>query len=1217
MRSSVALLLALLTSAAGAATRDLLVDPMLAADGWQLGGRRINYTLGRSSVSISQRDPKEPSLALTYDFSEPRRDYLSYYHVGPSFRGVCREFTFQLSGNESNCRLVFSIEDAHGQWFKREYGRIDWDGWREVRCPIGDGDGWQRLGRRGESPVPLTHPVKLREIAVYRGGPDQPDGMVRSRGLHAVCEVEPADFVDATLTTNRPANLFFRGESPALEAALTTLDDQPIRGELSATVTDYFQHQQEVALGRVEIVPGQSLTRRLELPPQPLGFYQVELQLTTPARQRFWRGRFAVSERRQPQPPDPQNHFGVYGDLAGLHGEQLDQALQLSTDAGLRWVRLGVNWAENNPAPGRFAWDGPSRVDGIVGRALRLDGQIYEIPNRPVVDLRDAITLAAWCRPEQDAAWQWPIAKLGGAEADRAYGIFFSRSNGNFVFSAGFDSYPNVGHHDLDSGVSGWDGKWHHYAATYDRATKLVLLYVDGKLVKQQPLDGGQLRSNSGPLRVGSSYRGEVDELVVYGRALSAAEIAGLASKQPAPTAGLAAHWSFDDPNADLTDSSPNHLDIASAMPRTYRLAKLAKEHGILTLGILGFPARWASTAPPDEPRPHTYAPDLEAWAAYAEAVAKQYRGVIDHWEIWNEPNITVFWNPDPAPEQLWPVIQTGYPALKRGNPDCVVMTPGLAGPHGGGNPYLDRLIELGLPKYCDAISIHPYRQTTPEESDLVGELTHWAELCDQHGGRRPFWYTEMCWTNQLPGGSTERRTARLLARCQVLSLGSGLVDKDIWFRLHDPGVDRFYTEHNYGLTDLDLTPKFQYFAQAAVAKLLERAVPDGTWDVGPQAEARCFQTPGGRIAAVWAPSGQALAAIRIGAPRVTVVDLMGNPRALPTTDGVLLLQATEDVQYLTGLSPQATGLGTPVAATVGPLDRRTGGKLTLGLRNPFTTPRTFTLDLDMPSGLGATPWKVSTKLRGNGTDTVEIEVATPGKPGWYVAGLRFDLDDRSYTQTLRLGVRSAPADAKAIGVWLLDEGSGTKLADSSGRRHDGTVTNPRWVPGRHGQALEFAGGSDIAVIPDTPELNLRDAVTLTCWLKLTADTGTWQFPVTKYLNENQLRNYGFYLRPGELSPAWSASYEDGTFHHNDVAGAPGFEVGRWYHLAASYDMFDGRVRLWIDGARVIDQAVPYGALKTTTAPLRFGVGTKGVIDEVRVYPRALSDDEVAALAQP
>ena len=83
-----------------------------------------------------------------------------------------------------------------------------------------------------------------------------------------------------------------------------------------------------------------------------------------------------------------------------------------------------------------------------------------------------------------------------------------------------------------------------------------------------------------------------------------------------------------------------------------------------------------------------------------------------------------------------------------------------------------------------------------------------------------------------------------------------------------------------------------------------------------------------------------------------------------------------------------------------------------------------------------------------------------------------------------------------------------------------------------------------------------------------------------------------------------------------DVPRTPPLALGEWRHIAATYSMFDGRVRLYVDGELAADRPMALGAMLLTTDPLRLGVGTVGAIDEVRVYPRALSAEEVAALLE-
>ena len=56
-------------------------------------------------------------------------------------------------------------------------------------------------------------------------------------------------------------------------------------------------------------------------------------------------------------------------------------------------------------------------------------------------------------------------------------------------------------------------------------------------------------------------------------------------------------------------------------------------------------------------------------------------------------------------------------------------------------------------------------------------------------------------------------------------------------------------------------------------------------------------------------------------------------------------------------------------------------------------------------------------------------------------------------------------------------------------------------------------------------------------------------------------------------------------------------------------------MRVFVDG-RPEGKRKLRGCLTTNDEPLRIGAGTRGVIDDLRVYPRALSPEEIAALAR-
>jgi len=1214
-------LMLLLAGFASAEVRDLSVDPLTSTERWQVGGNRINYTLGSSTlqaVSEPKREGFDRCLRLVGDFRDAQRYYLSAYHTGPAIRGVCQQVSVWVMGDGSGRRLQMEIEDARGRWFRRDVGQLGSTDWQQLTVPVGEGEGWSALLRRGEGRLPILHPVDLRQISVLSKPDAEPLCTLYLSDLRATCGTVAADYVDATLATGRLANLLDLGQPIALDVDFANAADQPVEGRLRMTLAESLGREEAIDLGAVSIPPRGRVSRHLEHPTDRQGAYTVRLRLTTPERERVWHARLAVVKPLPERPADPESHFGSMFNIGGFSATEMPTVWRLNRDAGFRWTRLGFGWSEINAAPGVWAWEGPRRIDGPVGKAVDLGGQPYRLPHQPILDCPDAVTVAFWARGTQSTGnWQFPLLKWG--PGDRNYGVYFHRDNGRFYFSASYEKMPAGSWHDVGCDFSAWDNQWHHYAAGYSAAESKVSLYVDGALKASVNHDGGKLRTNEDDLVLGAGSPAPLDEMVVYDRALGADEVAQLAAKAAPPKEGLIAHWSFDETGPKLADSSGHGLDIENAEPSGVREARLALAHGIKTLGLLGFPPNWASTAPEGAERPWVYKPKLDAWAEFVEQTTRHYADLVQHWEIWNEPNITVFWEPTPDPKEFMDVLRVGYEAAKRGNPNCTVLMPGLAGPteNGWGMDFLDELLKQGAARYCDAISIHPYRQSTPEESDLVGELQHIADLAEANGGRRPIWYTENCWTTQIPGGSTEERQALMLPRCYVLSLSTGLVDKLLWFRLHDAGSDRFYSEHNYGICYEDLTPKPAFIAHQTVASLLEGAKPEGEWDVGTRCLARMFRTPRERVAALWCPSGTASVSVFVGKNRVRVTDIMGNSEEHETREGVLILPLSESLVYLRGLPDATEGRG-PLAELKQPmLVRGARGKLSVRLRNPFSEGKSFTVGVKPAEGLtlGATAEEV--QVPGNETREVEFEVAVPADatPGWHGLTTEVTVDGREYREAGRLGVRAAAPDAGPVGHWKLDEGQGTVIHDESGFGNHGSVDQPKWVEGKHGTALQF-DGQHIAQIPGVPCLDLPDEVTLAFWLRLTGETGTWQFPVTKYLNENVRRNYGIYLHNEKLYPCFSASFERGGYLHTDIGSNVPVNDGQWHHIAASYSMFEGRVRMYVDGKAVVDRPFDEGRMLFAQTPVRFGVGTIGAIDEVVIYPRALTAEEVAARAR-
>jgi hypothetical protein len=201
-------------------------------------------------------------------------------------------------------------------------------------------------------------------------------------------------------------------------------------------------------------------------------------------------------------------------------------------------------------------------------------------------------------------------------------------------------------------------------------------------------------------------------------------------------------------------------------------------------------------------------------------------------------------------------------------------------------------------------------------------------------------------------------------------------------------------------------------------------------------------------------------------------------------------------------------------------------------------------------------------------------------------------------------------------GYWKFDETSGTTASDSSGNGNDGTfVGDPQWVTGKIGGALEF-DGNDYVNCGNGPSLQIQDEITMAFWFQVEAFQNTWE---------------GF-LAKGDNSYRTSRGDGTGNATHMGISGTSvgggngwfnGTVIvtdGQWHHMAAVYDGAEGRI--YIDGA--LDVASPgTGQINISTYDLYIGENAQatgrffhGLLDDVRIYDRALTDGEIGQVME-
>jgi len=240
---------------------------------------------------------------------------------------------------------------------------------------------------------------------------------------------------------------------------------------------------------------------------------------------------------------------------------------------------------------------------------------------------------------------------------------------------------------------------------------------------------------------------------------------------------------------------------------------------------------------------------------------------------------------------------------------------------------------------------------------------------------------------------------------------------------------------------------------------------------------------------------------------------------------------------------------------------------------------------------------------------------ATPGTVTYASAG--------TYTASLTVtdngGASSSPATRTVtvtgsgtlppglVAAYGFEEGAGPTVADASGNGNTGTITAATWTTaGKFGKALSFNGTSARVVVVDSASLHLTSAFTLEGWAFPTAAQTGWHTLVDKDVDRYYLMTSS---DNASSTPAVGGTFTNGTQLYAPAALA----ANTWTHLAATYDRVT--LRLYVNGLQVASRAMTT-AIATSANNLNIGANSygeyfTGLIDEVRVYNRALTASEI------
>jgi len=197
--------------------------------------------------------------------------------------------------------------------------------------------------------------------------------------------------------------------------------------------------------------------------------------------------------------------------------------------------------------------------------------------------------------------------------------------------------------------------------------------------------------------------------------------------------------------------------------------------------------------------------------------------------------------------------------------------------------------------------------------------------------------------------------------------------------------------------------------------------------------------------------------------------------------------------------------------------------------------------------------------------------------------------------------------------LWLqFDEKRGNIAYDQSGLGNNGTIYGATFVNSPFLYALSFDGVDDYVVVRNSASLQVVGDLTIAFWMYPTNIAKGRQNP----LDKNYAGEFSITLEPDGALSYW---HGNGTTYFSGYKAYPpgSFVNSNWYFVAITRDISSSTVKFYKNGTLVASRTFTIYPVASTN-DVYVGAGYagyyQGTIDEVRIYNRALSDEEIKQL---
>ena len=210
------------------------------------------------------------------------------------------------------------------------------------------------------------------------------------------------------------------------------------------------------------------------------------------------------------------------------------------------------------------------------------------------------------------------------------------------------------------------------------------------------------------------------------------------------------------------------------------------------------------------------------------------------------------------------------------------------------------------------------------------------------------------------------------------------------------------------------------------------------------------------------------------------------------------------------------------------------------------------------------------------------------------------------------------------VGYWTFDEGFGSQASDSSGNGNTATLSGAGWGPALIGTAGLWLNGTNAsAQVADSAALEISSDLSIALWVKHTAlpATNGWMYYVEKGLDQSEDYAFGAYSDTNGTRLFLEFVDSTATYQYMTQTAGPTIKAGSWTHVGIVMNHANGSLNFYING-QLADTKGNTRTLRPTTNPLLIGQQntagyefyTRGSMDEVRIYNRALAANELSSL---